>query len=98
VPALPHLGSALRRFAEEPSRTKRQLLAALADGPRTALQQFFANQEQEEAIFLGDTWAFLFIYELWEEGRLAPVGGGPMPLPPPKGDAATFGSTMLRAL
>ena len=97
VPALSHLGSALHRFAEEPSRTKLQLLAALADGPRTALQLFFANQEQEEAIFLGDTWAFLFIYELSEEGRLAPVGGGPMPLPPPKGDAATFASTMLEA-
>jgi DNA-binding transcriptional MerR regulator len=98
VPELPHLAPALRRFAEEPERTKRQLLAALADGPRTALQLFFANQEQEEAIFLGDTWAFLFTYELWEEGRLAPVGGGPMPLPPPKGDTATFASTMLRAL
>jgi DNA-binding transcriptional MerR regulator len=98
VPELPHLAPALRRFAEEPERTKRQLLAALADGPRTALQLFFANQEQEEAIFLGDTWSFLFIYELWEEGRLAPVGGGPMPLPPPKGDTATFASTMLRAL
>ena len=95
IPGLPHVRPALGRFAEEPARTKRQLLAALADGPRTAVQLFLTNQEQEEAIFLGDTWAFLFLYELWEEGKLAPVGGGPMPLPPPRGDAATFASTML---
>ena len=94
---LPHVAAALRRFAQEPDRTKRQLLDALAKGPRTAVQLFLANQEREEAIFLGDSWAYLFVYELWEEGRLAPVGGGPMPLPPPRGDAATFASTMLAA-
>ena len=98
VQELPYLGAALRRFAEEPDRTKRQLLAALEDGPRTAVRLFLANQEQEEASFLGDTWAYLFLYELWEEGKLAPAGGGPMPLPPPRGDAATFASTMLEAL
>ena len=98
VRGLPHLSTALHRFAEEPGRTKRLLLDALADGPRTALQLFLANQEQEEAIFLGDTWAFRFLYELWEAGKLAPVRGGPMPLPPPRGDAATFASTMLEAL
>jgi hypothetical protein len=97
VAGLTFLRAALQRFAEEPSRTKCQLLAALGDGPRTAVQLFLANQEQEEAIFLGDTWAYLFLYELWQEGRLAPVGGGAMPLPPPRGDAATFASTMLEA-
>jgi hypothetical protein len=100
VPALPFLRPALRRLAEEretPSRTKRQLLAALEDGPKTALQLFFANQAQEEAIFLGDSWAFLFLYELWEEGMLRPLGGGPMPLPPPRGDTATFAATLLVA-
>jgi DNA-binding transcriptional MerR regulator len=95
VPGLPQLAPALRRFAEEPERTKRQLLAALTNGPRTAVQLFLANQEQEEAIFLGDTWAYLFMYELWQDGKLTPAGGGPMPLPPPRGDAATFASTML---
>ena len=94
---LPHVAAALRRFAQEPDRTKRQLLDALTDGPRTAVQLFLANQEREEAIFLGDSWAYLFVYELWQEGRLAPVGGGPMPLPPPRGDTATFASTMLAA-
>jgi DNA-binding transcriptional MerR regulator len=100
VPALPFLRSALRRLAEEretPSRTKRQLLAALADGPKTALQLFFANQAREEAIFLGDSWAFLFLYELWQDGELRRVGGGPMPLPPPRGDTAAFASMMLEA-
>jgi DNA-binding transcriptional MerR regulator len=97
IPVLPHVAAALRRFAQEPDRTKRQLLDALTDGPRTAVQLFLANQEQEEAIFLGDSWAYLFVYELWQEGRLAPVGGEPMPLPPPRGDTATFASTMLAA-
>jgi DNA-binding transcriptional MerR regulator len=98
IPELPYLRAALRRFAEEPARTKRQLLDALADGPRAAVQLFLANQEREEAIFLGDSWAYLYVYELWEEGKLAPAGGGPMPLPPPRGDAATFASTMLETL
>ena len=97
VPALPYIVTALRRLAEEPARTKRQLLEALAEGPRTPVQLFGANQEREEAIFLGDTWCFSFLCELWEEGRLAPAGGGTMPLPPPRGDAATFASTMLEA-
>jgi len=100
VPALPHLRGALRRLAEEreaPSRTKRQLLAALADGPRTAGQLFLANQKQEEAVFLGDDWAYLFLYELWEDGQLGPSDGGRMPTPPPRGDAETFASTMLEA-
>jgi hypothetical protein len=97
VPDLPHVRQALRRFADEPARTKRQLLSGLENGPRTAVQLFLANQEQEEAIFLGDSWAFAFLYELWEEGKLAPVGGGTMPLPPPRGDAATFASSMLEA-
>jgi hypothetical protein len=88
---------ALDRFDEEPARTKRQLLAALADGPRTPAQLFAANQAQEEAIFLGDTWCFLFLYELARDGELAPAGGGPMPLPPPRGDGDTFASTMLEA-
>jgi hypothetical protein len=100
VPGLPFLQGALQRLAEEretPSRTKRQLLAGLAGGPRTALQLFLANQAREKAVFLGDTWAFLFLHELWEDGQLQPVGGGSMPLPPPRGDAAMFASTLLEA-
>jgi hypothetical protein len=98
VPGLPHLRAALRRLVQEretPSRSKRQLLTALAGGPKTALQLFLANQAQEEAVFLGDSWAFLFLYELSEEGKLGPLGGAPMPLPPPRGDTGTFASTML---
>jgi DNA-binding transcriptional MerR regulator len=97
IAGLPHVAAALGRFAQEPDRTKRQLLDALADGPRTAVQLFLASQEREEAVFLGDSWAYLFLYELWEEGKLAPPGGRSMPLPPPRGDAATFASTMLEA-
>jgi hypothetical protein len=100
VRALPYVTPALRRLAEEretPSRTKRQLLAALEDRPQTAGELSIANQREEEAIFLGDAWAFLFLYELWREEKLAPAGGGTMPLPPPRGDAATFASTMLEA-
>lgn len=100
VRALPHLRRALQRLAEEREpvpRTKRQLLAALEDGPQTALQLFFANQAMEDAIFLGDAWCFLYIYELWEEGKLGPVGGGTMPKPPPSGERETFASTLLEA-
>ncbi len=61
--ALPHLAAALRRHAEEYpdtkgglSRTERQLLEALTDGPRTLRALFPAtHHEREGAIFLGDT-------------------------------------------
>ncbi len=61
--ALPHLAPALRRHAEEYpdvtsglSRTERQLLEALANGPRTLRALFIAtHHEREDAIFLGDT-------------------------------------------
>jgi DNA-binding transcriptional MerR regulator len=90
---LPHLESALRRLVEERaplSRTKRQLLEALRDGPRTPLELFVANQAREEAVFLGDTWCFLFLRELAEEGLLTPL-----PLPPPRGDYDAFIGTTV---
>jgi len=98
IAELPYLAAALRRLSEEQaplSRTKRQLLTLLEDGARTPLELFLANQELEEAIFLGDAWCFLFLYELAEERRVAPASGGPMPLPPPRGNHATFVSTPL---
>jgi DNA-binding transcriptional MerR regulator len=98
VPALDYVVPALRRLREERealSRTKRQLLSLLTEGPRTPLELFFANQELEEAAFLGDSWCFFFLYELAEEGRVGPAGGGRMPLPPPRGDRETFVSTPL---
>ena len=96
--ALPYVETALRRLREEraePSRTKRQLLTALADGPQTPLQLFAANQALEEAVFLGDTWCFLFVYELAQDGLVRPVGGGRVPLPPPRGDYERFVTTLL---
>ncbi len=96
--ALPHLAGALGRLLEEHaplSRTKRQLLSALLEGLRTPLQLFVANQAAEEAIFLGDTWCFLFLSELAHDGLLAPAGGGPMPAPPPRGDRGPFVSTLV---
>jgi DNA-binding transcriptional MerR regulator len=95
--ALPHLAPALRRLLEERaplSRTKRQLLTALRDGPRRPLQLFLANQEAEEAIFLGDTWCFLRLWELVQDGLVEPVGGA-LPLPPPRGDHEAFTAVSL---
>jgi DNA-binding transcriptional MerR regulator len=86
--ALPHLAAALRRLAEEReplSRTKRQLLTAIAEGAGTPLEAFHANQAQEEAIFLGDTWAFADLHELAGNGLVTEL-----PLPPPRGDYRTF--------
>jgi DNA-binding transcriptional MerR regulator len=97
--ALPHLSGALRRLLEERaplSRTKRQLLTALVEGPRTPLQLFAANQAAEEAIFLGDTWCFLFLSELAHEGLFEPLGDGSVPAPPPRGDRGPFVSTLLQ--
>jgi hypothetical protein len=97
--ALPHLERALRRLLEErasPPRTDRQLLRALADGQATPFELFAANQAAEEAIFLGDAWCFLHLYDLAGRGLVAPVGPGPMPLPPPRGDREAFTAVQLR--
>jgi len=97
--ALPHLAQALRRLQEEReelARTDRQLLEALRNGPATPLALFAASQAREEAIFLGDSWCFLRLYELWERGLVEPVGGGRLPLPPPRGDRETFTVVQLR--
>jgi len=94
VPELPHLAAALRRFAQEReplSRTKRQLLTLLVDGPKTPLELFVANQQLEEAPFLGDSWCFVFLWELAQDGLVR----GPLPPPPPLGDERTFGSTSV---
>ena len=63
--ALPFLAAALRRLLEELpdtrsglSRTERQLLEALAAGPKTRAEAFLACAAREEAPFAGDTWVF----------------------------------------
>ena len=55
-----------------------------------------ANQAAEDAIFLGDAWCFLHLYGLAEQGLVEPVGAGPMPLPPPRGDRDAFTAVQLR--
>ena len=98
MPGLEYVVPALRRLREEReplSRTKRQLLSLLGETPRTPRELFFANQELEEAAFLGDSWCFLFLYELAEEGRIRPAHGGRMPHPPPRGDYHAFTATRL---
>lgn len=59
---LPHLAFVLRRHLEQfpgvrdgLSRSERQALAVLADGPLTTREAFSRSQEREEAVFLGDT-------------------------------------------
>jgi len=90
VPALPHLGPALRRLLEELpdartglSRTERQLLEPLLDGPRRPFELFLANQEREEAVFLGDAWTWKRLAEL------VPLVED-LPPPPPLGDPREF--------
>ena len=87
---LPHLAPALRRLLEELpdaatglSRTERQLLEPLLEGPRRPFELFLANQEREEAAFLGDAWAWKRLAEL------APLVEG-LPPPPPLGDPREF--------
>jgi hypothetical protein len=90
---LPYVAPAIRRLAEEREplpRTKRQLLAALAAGPRTPPELFLASQAQEDAAFLGDTWCFRFLHELAEGGLVTAL-----PAPPPRGDSDAFAATVV---
>jgi hypothetical protein len=70
----PFLGAALQRLLEELpavhdglSRTERQLLTLLADGPLLTGALFVASQDLEEAPFHGDFWIFRTLE------RLAPL-------------------------
>jgi hypothetical protein len=96
---LPFLGPALRRLQEHRpradglSRSERQLLEPLLDGPRTPAELFLASQAVEEAAFDGDTWAFARIARL--EGLLAADDGTPLAAPPPRGDHEAFVTTRL---
>jgi len=97
--ALPHLAQAMRRLQEEREplpRTDRQLLEALRDGPAAPLELFFANQAREEAVFLGDAWCFLRLYELAGRDLVEAAGGGRLPLPPPRGDRDAFTAVQLQ--
>ena len=81
---------ALRRLLEELpdaetglSRTERQLLEPLLDGPRRPFELYLASQAREEAAFLGDAWAWKRLAEL------VPLVEE-LPAPPPLGDPREF--------
>jgi DNA-binding transcriptional MerR regulator len=93
--ALPHLEAAVRRLLEELpdvgtglSRTERQLLEPLADGPRRPGELFVESQAREDAAFAGDTW-------VWK--RLADLQPlvDELPPPPPLGDVHAFLGTRV---
>ena len=91
---------ALRRLLEEVpdgrtglGRSERQLLEALADGPRTPPEVFLAAQAREEAAFDGDAWVWRRLASL--APLIAPANGGALPEPPPRGDARRFASTRV---
>jgi DNA-binding transcriptional MerR regulator len=90
--ALPFLGPALRRLLEELpdaesglSRTERQLLEPLLEGPRRPFELFVASQAREEAAFAGDAW-------IWKRLAELPPLVGELPPPPPLGDPRAFTS------
>jgi DNA-binding transcriptional MerR regulator len=88
--ALPFLAAAVRRLLEELpdhegglSRTERQLLEPLREGPRRPPELFAENQAREEAPFAGDAW-------IWKRlAELVPLVE-PLPTPPPLGDSRAF--------
>ena len=96
--ALPHLGDALCRLREEraePSRTRRQLLEALAPGPRSASEAYLASQSREDAVFLGDAWAYGELAALADDGLVRSVDATPLPPAPPHGDVQPFAEAVL---
>ena len=93
--ALPHLGNALRRLLEELpdartglTRTERQLLEPLLEGLKRPAELYLASQAREEAVFLGDAWAWKRLAEL------APLVEE-LPAPPPLGDPRDFATTRV---
>jgi DNA-binding transcriptional MerR regulator len=93
--ALPHLGSALHRLLEELpdarsglTRTERQLLEPLLDGPKGPPELYLASQAREEAVFLGDAWAWKRLAEL------VPLVEE-LPAPPPLGDPREFAAARV---
>jgi hypothetical protein len=97
---LPFLASAFQRLLEELphtgnglSRTERQLLEPLTVAPCTPGDLFVASQAREEALFLGDAWAWKRLVEL--APLVARADGGAVPPPPPLGDPRAFVATPL---
>ncbi|HEY7281175.1 MAG TPA: MerR family transcriptional regulator [Actinomycetota bacterium] len=104
-PELPFLPPALRRLLEELpdvtdglSGTERRALQAIAEGARTPMAAFLAEQNLEAAPFLGDAWFHRALVGLGRgEVRLVETDdGGPLPEPPPLSDGSEFSRLSLR--
>jgi hypothetical protein len=102
--ALPFLADALRRLLEELpdteaglSRSEREVLESLADGPQTPWRLFLESQEREEAPFEGDAWFWRRLSELGSGDRplLVRVDGEPVGPPPPLGEPRAFAAATL---
>jgi len=102
---LPFAAAALQRLLDELpgvrdglSGTERRALAAVAQGAATPVDAFLVSQSAEETPFLGDAWFFRALASLGSgEARLVETAAGDaLPLPPPLGDAQTFGRLPLR--
>jgi hypothetical protein len=97
---MPFLASAVHRLLEELpdlvsglSRTERQLLEPLREGPRRAPELFVESQTREEAAFAGDAWIWKRLADL---GPLVSTEGGEaLPPPPPLGDPRAFAAIRI---
>jgi len=105
VPQLPFLDPALRRLLEELpapqdglSGTERRALEAIAAGATTPAAAFRAEQDLEDAPFLGDAWFYRTLWVLGGgEPRLIETHDGePLPAAPPLGDAHAFAALSLK--
>jgi len=104
-PQLPFLGPALRRLLEELpapqdglSGTERRALRAIAAGATTPAAAFRAEQDLEDAPFLGDAWFYrtLSILGRGEPRLIATRDDQPLPAAPPLGDAHAFTALSLK--
>jgi len=102
---LPFLAAALERFLEELpdvagglSRTERQLLETLVEGPLTPPELFVQSARREVAPFLGDSWFWQRLARLARGQRplVSTAGGAPIPEPPPRGDTPAFVQTRFQ--
>jgi DNA-binding transcriptional MerR regulator len=105
VPQLPFLGPALRRLLEEfpspqdgLSGTERRALQAIAAGATTPPAAFRAEQDLEEAPFLGDAWFYrtLSVLGRGEPRLIETQDDQPLPAAPPLGDAHAFAVLSLK--
>lgn len=102
--ALPFLKSAVRRFLQEYpaiynglSRTEEQILRLVDEGVEKPYRLFAANQELEEAVYLGDWSYWQYIYGLCNGGSplLSIMSGGEFVFPPQENDREKFRNQRL---